>query len=174
MPSLGFNAGFAALTSLLGVRLDPYHTCNFLVEVEGILVGGFSECSGLQVETEIFEYREGGLNAYAHSFAGPTKYPPLVFKHGLTLLDGLWDWHHDVTRGRIRRRNGTIYLLDKRRIPVTWWNFRQALPVKWSGPEFRADSGAVAFESIELHHRGLDRPGLLSLILGGISAAVSG
>ena len=68
MPSLGLNAAFSLVTNLLGVRTDPYQVCNFLVEIEGILAGGFSECSGLQVETEVFDYREGGLNEYVHRF----------------------------------------------------------------------------------------------------------
>ena len=47
---------------------DPYRVFNFLIEIEGLVIGGFSECSGLQVETELFEYREGGLNEYMHNF----------------------------------------------------------------------------------------------------------
>src|SRR5262249_42666936 len=114
MPSLGLNAAFGGATNLLGARADPYQVFNFFVEIEGILAGGFSECSGLQVETEFFDYREGGVNEYVHRFAGPTKYPPLLLKHGLTQIDGLWSWHQDVTRGVTRgvieRKNGTIYL----------------------------------------------------------------
>lgn len=166
MPSLGLNAASSLVTNLLGVRLDPYQGFNFLVEIDGILAGGFSECSGLQVETEFFDYREGGVNEYVHRFAGPTKYPPLVLKHGLTPIDGLWNWHHDVTERKIRRKNGTIYLLDKRRIPVMWWNFKEAFPFKWTGPELRAESNSVAFESVELSHRGLDRPRSATLAAG--------
>ncbi len=166
MPSLGLNAASSLVTNLLGVRLDPYQGFNFLVEIDSILAGGFSECSGLQVETEFLDYREGGVNEYVHRFAGPTKYPPLVLKHGLTPIEGLWNWHHDVTAGKIRRKNGTIYLLDKRRIPVMWWNFKEAFPFKWTGPELRADSNGVAFESVELSHRGLDRPRSVALAAG--------
>jgi phage tail-like protein len=173
MPSLELNAAFGAVTNLLGIRADPYQVFNFLVEIEGILAGGFSECTGLQVETEVFDYREGGLNDYVHRFAGPTKYPPLILKHGLTQIDGLWSWHQDVAQGIIERQNGTIYLLDKQRLPVMWWNFKEAFPVKWSGPDLRADSGSVAIESVELTHRGLSRP-TLGNIIAGIGAAVSG
>jgi phage tail-like protein len=35
------------------------------------------------------------------------------------------------------------------------WNFRDAYPVKWSGPELRGDSNSVAVESIELAHHGI-------------------
>lgn len=158
MPTTPLNAAFSLVTNLLGVRADPYQVFNFLIEIEGLLTGGFSECSGLQVETEFLDYREGGVNEYVHRFAGPTKYPPLVLKHGLTQIDSLWSWHQEVVNGEIHRRNGTIYLLDKDGAQAMWWNFKEAFPYKWTGPEFRANSSEVAFESIELAHRGLVRP----------------
>ncbi len=166
MPSLGLNAAFGLVTNLLGIRADPYQVFNFLVEIEGILAGGFSECSGLQVETETLDYREGGQNDYVHRFAGPTKYPPLILKHGLTQIDGLWGWHQDVITGKVERRNGTIYLLNKQRLPVMWWDFKEAFPVKWTGPDLNASSGNVAIESVELAHRGLSRPTIAGLVSG--------
>lgn len=166
MPSIGFNTIFSAATSLVGVRVDPYQVFNFLVEIEGVLAGGFTECSGLQVETETHAYREGGVNEYMHTFAGPVKYPQLVLKHGLTLIEGLWAWHQDVVKGNITRQNGTIYLLNKKHIPVIWWDFKEAFPVKWTGPNLRADSGNVAFESIDLAHRGLSRPAFAGILAG--------
>jgi phage tail-like protein len=179
-PSLGLNAAFSLATNLLGIRADPYQAFNFIIEIEGILAGGFSECNGLQVETEYHEYREGGVNEYVHRFIGPTKYPPLILKHGITQINGLWLWHQEVTQGineqnKVKRCNGTIYLLDTKKIPVMWWNFKEALPYKWTGPEFRADSASVAFESIELAHRGLSRPTLANAIAGiGLDISVSG
>jgi phage tail-like protein len=173
MPSLGLNAAFSLVTNLLGVRADPYHGFNFLVEVEGILAGGFSECTGLSVETEFFDYREGGVNEYVHRFAGPTKYPPLILKHGMTPIDGLWGWHQEVVEGTVTRRNGTIYLLNKQHIPVMWWDFKEAFPVKWTGPDLRADSSSVALESVELAHRGLSRPRLAALAGLGLEIGAS-
>jgi phage tail-like protein len=173
LPSVGLNTAFAALTNLLGVRSDPYQAHNFLVEIEGILAGSFSECSGLQVETETLDYREGGNNDYVHRFAGPTKYPSLILKHGITQIDGLWNWHQDVTQGTVNRKNGTIYLLDKSHTPVMYWNFKEAFPVKYTGPDFRADTASIAFESVELTHRGLSRPTLGS-VLGAAGSAIAG
>jgi phage tail-like protein len=118
------------------------------------------------VETEGFEYREGGVNEYVHRFAGPTKHPVLTLKHGLSPIDGLWSWHQDVVAGVIRRRNGTIYLLDRQLLPVMWWDFKEALPMKWSGPALSAAAGAVAFESVEIAHHGLSRPRLATAVAG--------
>ena len=50
-----------------------------------------------------------------------------------------------------------MYLLDATGQPVLWWNVREAYPVKWIGPELRGESATVAFESVELVHRGITK-----------------
>jgi phage tail-like protein len=110
------------------MRSDPYQGCNFIIEIEGLLVGGFSECSGLEAETEVIDYREGGVNDYIHRFAGGTRYPPLVLRHGITSSDGLWRWYQMTAAGQVVRRNGTIFLLDKAHDAAIQWNFKDAFP----------------------------------------------
>src|SRR6185295_10073370 len=129
MPAISANIGLSIVAGLSGLRVDPYQSNNFVVEIEGLLVGGFSDCSGLQVEVETTEYREGGQNEFVHRFAGATRHPLLVLKHGISPIDGLWGWHQDVVAGNIRRRNGTIYLLNSAQLPVLWWNISEALPL---------------------------------------------
>jgi phage tail-like protein len=171
MTVLGVNTAFSVGTNLLGIRNDPHMSYNFLVEVEGLIVGGFSEVTGLQVETVVETYREGGLNEYEHKLAGPTRYPAnLILKHGLSDIETLWDWHQDVMRGKIIRKNGTIYLLDGQQLPAMWWDFMEAYPVKWTGPDLRADSGVVAVETVELVHRGIAKPALSSAVSAARSA----
>jgi phage tail-like protein len=165
MTSLGINAAFSAGSNLLGTRNDPYMAFNFLVEIEGLLVGGFSEVTGLQIETVVETYREGGLNEYEHKLAGPSRYPSnLILKRGLTDIEILWCWHQDVIQGNIERKNGTIYLLDRQRLPAMWWNVLEAYPIKWSGPELRAETSTIAVESVELVHKGISKPTLSSLV----------
>jgi phage tail-like protein len=161
----GFNAGLSPSGRPLGIRNDPYLSVNFLVEIEGLVVGGFQEVSGLQVETETEDYREGGVNEYVHRLAGPTKYPQnLVLKKGLTDIESLWSWHQQVVSGKLIRRNGSIYLLDRAGLPAMWWNFTDAYPVKWSGPDLKAEQGTVAVEQVELAHRGINKPALSSAL----------
>lgn len=179
MTSLGLNAAAAMGANLLGVRNDPYMSFNFFVEIEGLIVGGFSEVSGLQVETQVHDYQEGGQNEYVHKLPGPARYPSnLILKRGLTDIETLWSWHQDVIAGTIERKNGTVYLLDRTGVPAMWWDFKEAYPVKWSGPELKADGNAVAVETIELVHRGLSKPALASaagIVRGaiGLSGGVS-
>ena len=61
-----------------GQRIDPYLSIRFLLEIKGLIVGGFSEVSGLQVEVETEDYQEGGVNGFVRKFPKSTKYPNLV------------------------------------------------------------------------------------------------
>lgn len=180
MISSGIPLGLSWLPSTLsnwvpGVRsLDPYMGFNFAIEIEALLVGGFSEVSGLQSEIKMDEYQEGGVNDFIHHLPRQTSYANLVLKHGLTDISSLWNWYYNTTQGIVQRKNGTIMLLDRKQIPVMWWNFRNALPVKWSGPDLNAGSDEVAFESIELVHEGLTKPLLgqaAALLRGGLHMA---
>jgi phage tail-like protein len=166
------STAFSLATGLTGRRLDPYMAFNFVVEIEGLLVGGFSQVSGLESNIEVTPYREGGLNRYEHKLAGPVSYPNLVLTHGLTAIDTLWNWYDNTTKGIIKRKNGTIMLLDRQHIPVTWWDFLSAYPVKWTGPQLNASNATeVAVEQIELVHEGLRKPRAAQL-LGGVQAGL--
>src|SRR5215472_19166712 len=120
MTSTGVPLGLSWLPAVLanwvpGVRpLEPYRTFNFAVEIEGLLVGGFTEVTGLESDIGVEEYREGGVNDHVHKLAGPATHANLVLRHGLTALSTLWTWYDATTRGVIWRRNGTIMLLDPR------------------------------------------------------------
>jgi phage tail-like protein len=168
------STAFAVASQQL-LRYDPYMAFNFVVEIEGLLVGGFSDVSGLESEITVEEYQEGGLNGYVHKLPGPAKYPNLVLSHGLTDIDTLWGWYHEVSRGIVQRKNGTIMLLNRRRVPAMWWNFRQAYPVKWVGPKFNASSATeVAVEQVELVHQGLSKPLASRGLVGGLGRFISG
>lgn len=131
----------------------------FSVSIGQQRVAGFSEVSGLIVETEVEVLREGGLNECEHQLAGPAKYPSrLVLKRGFGDLTYFWTWYVDVTKGRIVRRDVTIAINcvnDAQQANAPKWVFRDACPVKWTGPDLRASTSAIAFEAIEFVHRGV-------------------
>jgi phage tail-like protein len=149
-----------------GLDQDPFASFRFAVKIGDAnpdeRVCGFSEASGLVVETDVETIREGGVNTHEIQLAGPSKFPSkLVLKRGLAEAE-LWSWYQDVMRGKIQRKTVTVILQNYRGQPEWQWVFSKACPVKWSGPEFRAGTADVAFESIELVHRGLDAAGTSS------------
>jgi phage tail-like protein len=149
--------------STRGLDQDPFASYRFAVKIGDAnpdeRVCGFSEASGLVIETDVQTIREGGVNTHEIQLAGPSKFPSrLVLKRGLAQAE-LWSWYQDVMRGKVQRKTVTVILQDYGGQGAWRWVFSKACPVKWSGPDFRAGSAEVAFESIELMHRGLDADG---------------
>jgi phage tail-like protein len=137
------------------VYVDPLLAYQFWVEIESDLVGGFSECSGLQAETEVFDLYEGGDNTSVLRFPGRTRYSNITLKHGFTESPDLWLWFMRVMRGTFERRPLTILLLDTEGNRVRAWNFSSAFPVRWSAGELSASANGAAIESVEFAHEGI-------------------
>jgi phage tail-like protein len=135
-------------------RRDPYHGFRFIVEVEGLTVGGFSRVKGLVRETKFEVFREGGVNDFEHKLASLTTFGNLILERGL-IASELWDWHEKVVNGDIRRRKITIALRDETKTEVWRWHVDGAFPVKWSVSDFDAANQQIVVESIEFAHHGL-------------------
>ena len=139
-------------------RKDPYRNCNFLVEIDGIVQAGFSDCSGLSASTDPIEYREGGDNTTVRKLPGNTKYTNISLKRGLSDSRELHDWYRLVVTGRTERRNGSVIVLDTDGVTeVVRWNFFNAWPTKFEAPALSAKGNEVAIETFELAHEGLER-----------------
>ncbi len=140
-----------------GKRNDPYGQFNFLIEVDGVVKGGFSEASGLTTDTNIIEYREGAeQQGTPRKLAGLMKYNNIVLKRGWTKDKSLWEWRKKVIDGKTQRNSGSIVLLDEARNEALRWNFREGWPSKWEGPALNAKTSEVAVETLEIAHEGLE------------------
>ena len=126
-------------------------------ELGSQIVAGFSSCTGLQINTEIYEYKEGGLNSYTRKFVTKTSHSNIVLKRGTTFTTDLWKWHQNVASGKIVRKNGVIIVQNDMGIPTAVWSFTNALPLRMSGPELDAMQSKTALETLELSHEGLER-----------------
>ena len=138
-------------------RPNPYLDFRFQVDIDYMRVAGFSEVAGLTAEVETEEYEEGGVNDYTHTLPKRISSPNLELKRGLTDSQELWGWYEAVAAGRIQRRNVRILLLDETGEQTWGWECKDAYPVRWAGPEFRAGEGSVAVETLELAHNGLSQ-----------------
>jgi phage tail-like protein len=141
----------------VGVKVDPYRNFNFMVEIDGISQARFSECSGFGASNDPIEYREGGENRTVRKLPGMTKYPNIVLKWGLTDSDELYKWWKNIMNGKVDRRHGSIIQLDLEGNEKVRWNFYNAWPTKWDGPDFNAKGTDVAIETLELANEGIER-----------------
>ena len=140
-----------------GKRNDPYGQFNFLIEIDGVVKGGFTEASGLTTDTNIIEYREGAeQHGTTRKLPGLIKYNNIVLKRGWTKDKSLWAWRKRVIDGKTQRNSGSIVLLDEARNEALRWNFREGWPSKWEGPALNAKTSEVAVETLEIAHEGLE------------------
>ena len=138
-------------------RNDPYKNFNFLIEIDGIALAGFSECTGLRVEVEVIEYREGGDASSVRKLPGQSKVSDITLKRGITASKELSDWLDSVRNGVAKRKSGAIILLDDARKQVVRWRFSEAFPRRWEGPSLDAKGNDVAIETLTLCCENLER-----------------
>jgi phage tail-like protein len=141
---------------------ETVHGSNrFYLEIGGKNTAVFTEVSGLQIETEIMEYMEGGNNDYVHKLPGRTRVGNITLKHGVTTSQELLGWFVKLTQGKIERKNVSVVIYGLAKSgggsaarEIVRYNFNLAYPVKWSGPQLSAASTSVAIETLELAHAG--------------------
>ncbi|MCX8131156.1 MAG: phage tail protein [Clostridia bacterium] len=138
-------------------RKDPYKNFRFRVQIDGIQVAGFSECSGFGSNVEVIEYREGGDPATVRKLPGKVSYPDITLKWGVTDTHELYDWHKSAIKGSVERKNGSIILLDDEGQEKVRWNFFDAWPSKWDGPDFNAKGNDVAIDTLTLSCERVER-----------------
>jgi len=166
--------------------LGPLPTFNFYISLvedanplleaaavaSSFLLGGFSECTGLESEIQVEDVLAGGQNDRVFRFPGRATYPRIVLSRGVGFSEDLYLWHEEFLKGEGKRRNGLIFLANETRVPIKCWTFERGIPAKWSGPSLNASTSAVAIERLEIIHEKLSltlSPGkLLDSTLGAV------
>lgn len=147
-------------------RENPYSAFNFLVSLggtqgdgsEGSIIGGFSDASGLGVEVNYSEYRNGNEKFNTvRKVPNTHKVDDVTLKRGLVGSEDLFHWVKTVRDGTADPRTVTITLLDEARQPVATWVLRSAQPKKWTGPTLAAKGGGeVAMEELSFVCEGIE------------------
>jgi phage tail-like protein len=138
-------------------KQDAYNqAAQFRVAVDGLDVADFRECEGLTVQLDVVEYHEGGENTFHHKRVGPTKWSNIVLRRGTTDSLKFHEWINKTLNGEIERLNGSITALDRdNNTPVARWEFRNAWPCRYRGPDFsKTNRTEMAIEELELAHDG--------------------
>ncbi len=134
---------------------EAYPVCRFYVMFDEKVQGVFTEVSGLQVEMDVMEYQEGGNNGFVHRLPGFTKVSNITLKRGMTQSNEFFKWCASIAGGKFTRRNVSIVMYDTAGEELMHWDFQNAYPVKWIGPQFKASEATAAIETLELAHEGI-------------------
>ena len=134
----------------------PVTAFHFQVEWGGTRIG-FTEVSGLTVELQTIDYREGNSKEYnVTKMPGIPQFSNITLKRGMFRSDNeFFQWLNTVKLNDIERRDLTISLLNEEHEPITVWKVKEAFPSKVEGPSLNSTGNEVAVETIELAHEGL-------------------
>jgi phage tail-like protein len=140
---------------------DPLVQFHYAIEVQGVLKGYFTECSGLGSEHEVIEHKvvDPKGREVIHKVPGRLKWENIVLKRGITDNMDIWDWRKKVEDGQVKeaRKNGSIVMFDQDLKEVARWNFENAWPVKVTGPKLQSSSNEIGVEELTLTHERLER-----------------
>ncbi len=117
----------------------------------------FSKISGMDVETELIEYRDGNSPEYSKiKMPGMQKNGNITMKRGTFKgQDAFYKWYDSITLNKVDRRTVTINLLNEEHQPVVVWTAKNAWPLKVQATDLKADGNEVAIETMEVVHEGL-------------------
>jgi phage tail-like protein len=129
---------------------------------------GFMECSGLESETEVAEYREGGDNATVKKSPGLTKFSDITLKRGQILDEGqndLYAWYQQVfnltTAGggdKEIRRDIDIVQYERGDEAVRRWRVYNCFPNKYKAMgDLNATSNDNSIEELTLVNEGWEQ-----------------
>jgi phage tail-like protein len=122
----------------------------YVVAIDGVAVGAFTECTLPAIELNVEAVKEGGLNTYVHQLPGPRKPAKITLKNGVGIATHLLALYQETMSEQFSRLHVTVTLLSPLLVPVMVLDIKDAYPIRWAGPELRSDSNTVAIQTLEL------------------------
>jgi phage tail-like protein len=117
----------------------------------------FSEVTGLNIEVQPIEYRDGLNPDYSPTkMPGLKKYGNLTLKRGVFASDNeYYEWMQTIALNKVERRDIIISLLNEDHEPVMTWKVVNAWPTKLTSPDLKASANEAAIETLEVAHEGI-------------------
>jgi phage tail-like protein len=144
-----------------GFSGDVPISSRFLLEVDGVEIGVFTEVSGLELKIEVHSHEEGGENNFVHQLPGRISWPHIVLKRGVTQSDALFEWVNKsagdgfaANGNKVTRHTGAITIIDSMGNRERAWEITEVFAVRWTGPSFNASANDALNEELEIAHHG--------------------
>lgn len=138
---------------------DPGLGLRFKVTIDGHLeLGNWQKCDGLDIEYDIYEHKEGGMNAYVHRLPGRAKYQNIKLTRPVDSTSVMVSAWVAGVQVRLVRGTARIAVLDPAGETVALWNLIDVFPARWTGPSLDVGGNQVATETLELVHNGFLGP----------------
>ncbi|WP_321842530.1 phage tail protein [Paraburkholderia bannensis] len=139
------------------LRIWPLQKFCFSLDIGDLQTSAFQEVTGLDVETEVIEYRDNNSRQFSTvKMPGISKVGNVTLKKGIFVKDNkFWEWFEQIEMKTIKRAPAVIKLLDEMGNSTMVWTLTNAFPVKITGTDLKSDGDAVAVETLEIAHEGI-------------------
>ncbi len=133
----------------------PLPKFHFRVDWGGTNIG-FTEVSGLTIEHEKLEYREGSSPEYfKKAQIGMKKLSDITMKQGVFQNDNeFYEWYNTVALNHVDKRDITISLLNEQHEPCVVWNVKDCFILKLECTDLKSDANENAIQTIVLANNG--------------------
>ena len=139
---------------------DPYRNFRFQVEIDGISIAAFAECTIAESTTKDIDYREGTDSpTLTRKLSGRTTYGNVSLKRGITDSMDLYKWKKSVQDlgASSARKNLSIILVDETGAQKSRWNLTDCWPTKYEADGLKGLGDEVVLETLEIVHEGIER-----------------
>lgn len=139
--------------------IDYYPPLGFYYKVEFSISKNkndvrFQSVSGLSVEYDYENFKEGGENRFEHKLPVRTKYADMVLKRGMLTDSTVIEWFLDALRNRtFIPADVNVILMNEKSEPLRTWKVANAIPKKWIISDLNANENAIVTETLELTYR---------------------
>ncbi len=174
----GLSAGVSASIGIGGSSGsgDPALVHRFTVEIDGVDLGAFTSCEGLQATYGLDALYEGGSLQPSAQLVKNVTYSDVKLQRPLDKTSaGIAAWFTAFGSQPVAPTTAMIAALDPSGATVCAWNLQGVVPKQWSGPQWASEQNAVAKETLVLAHTGFTLAGAsLSLSVSlGAGASIS-
>ncbi|HIA03556.1 MAG TPA: phage tail protein [Myxococcales bacterium] len=152
----------AAMSGLMNMgRRDPTVQFSFMVEIDGLSLGMFSEIGGIEWEMRSQEIKEGGVNNHEQHLLGRAKFTPLTLKRGFVAADNLlFQMMHQSMDPNTPIQRQIVHIIPMARSTgggmggllgmneLGRITFYDCFVQKWTGPGFNTKTNDIAVETI--------------------------
>lgn len=137
-------------------NIDHFFNGRFRIEIEGVVQGAFTQCSGLEAKIDVVQFNDGS-DLVTRKRPGRPGVSNIVLKRGVVDGTELWEWFKSGYDGRVERRAGSVIVCDDAGSEIYRYNFFEGWPCRWKSLDLRAGEPDSLIEEIEIAVERIER-----------------
>jgi phage tail-like protein len=131
----------------------------FALEIDGLTLAWFTGCSGLSLEFDVIDFKEGnGTKVMQRKRPGKPKYSEVVLKRGFTTNKVVNDWFKEVVDAEkpTPYKTASIVIYDREQKEAARFSLEACWPSKLSISDLSSGSDDSMVEELTIQHEFLD------------------